>query len=305
MSISEDRQEETAVIAGKDRGSVPAFFESIGTNLIRLMCCNVVFVICNIPAMAVAFLILGYILPQMSTSFLPSEFTATMMELGLHGQTNRSGEITGEEAAVNLYLLFMLFCIMLLVSSLLVCVGPVQAGLSRVYGLFMGGGSESSVKAFKLGVKENLKQSFGAMFISIAVTFICLLAVSFYMNLGIFAGLPLAVLFAAILVFFSLVQNIVYRMMVTRELGLFKMYKNAFILVLLKFGRSLGMVVLNCIVFGVIPFVLLMNTQIVSVGIYVFLYFFVLTAVMHYINTVYADSLITRYMKAGEEEKDD
>jgi hypothetical protein len=75
--------------------------------------------------------------------------------------------------------------------------------------------------------------------------------------------------------------------------------------VLLKFGRSLGMVVLNCIVFGVIPFVLLMNTQIVSVGIYVFLYFFVLTAVMHYINTVYADSLITRYMKAGEEEKDD
>ena len=71
MSISEDRQEETAVIAGKDRGSVPAFFESIGTNLIRLMCCNVVFVICNIPAMAIAFLILGYILPQMSTSFLP------------------------------------------------------------------------------------------------------------------------------------------------------------------------------------------------------------------------------------------
>ena len=303
MSISQDRQEDRTVVAGKGRGNVPALVSDIGTNLVRLMVCNVLFVIFNIPAMAVAFLIVGFILPRMSASFLPEEFTSTLIALGLHGQTNRSNEITGEEAAVSVYLLFVLFCIMVLVSSLLVCVGPLQAGFSRVYGLFSGGGSESSVREFKLGVKENAKQSLGAMFIGILVTFVCLLAVSFYINLGLQTGLAIAALFALILVFFSLIQNIVYRMMVTISLGLFKIYKNAVILVLLKFGRSLGMVLLNIIVLAIIPFVLIMNTQIVSVGIYVFLYFFLLTAVMHYVNSVYADSLIKRYMpEEGEKE---
>ena len=303
MSISQDRQEDRTIVAGKDRGNVTALVSDIGTNLVRLMVCNVLFVIFNIPAMAVAFLIVGFILPKMSATFLPEEFTSGLIALGLHGQTNRSNEITGEEAAVSVYLLFVLFCIMVLVSSLLVCVGPVQAGFSRVYGLISGGGSESSVREFKLGVKENVKQSLGAMFIGILVTFICLLAVSFYINLGLQAGLAIAALFSVILVFSSLIQNIVYRIIVTRELPLAKIYKNALFFVLLRFGQSLGMVVLNIIVLAVIPFVLIMNTQIVSVGIYVFLYFFILTAVMHYVNSVFADSLIRRYMPA--EGKDD
>lgn len=303
MSISEDRQEDRSVVAGPNRGSIPAFFSDIGMNIVRLMCCNILFVIFNIPAMFISYLILAFILPKMNSSLMPDEFTSYMIELGLHGQTNRSSDITGEEAAINVYMLFILFCIMLLVTSLLVCIGPVQTGFAKAYGLFASGGSESSFKVFTNGVKQNLKQSVPAMLAGIAVTFVCLLAVSFYINIGLQAGLAIAVLFMVILCFFSLIQNIVYRIMVTRELPLAKIYKNALFFVLLRFGPSLGMVVLNVIVLAVIPFVLIMNAQIVTVGMYVFLYFFILTAVMHYLNNTFADSLIRRYMPA--EDNDD
>lgn len=301
MSVTEDRQEERTVLAGSDRGGVTAVIGGLGTNLIKLMCCNAVFVVFNIPAMAAAFLLTSYILPKMNPSFMPETFVDTLVSLGVHGQTNRSNDIAGQEAALSIYSLMMIFCVMLLVSSLLICVGPVQAGLAKVYGSMARTGSESSVKVFLAGVKDNIKQSVPATFIAIAVTFICLLAVSFYLGLGL---TPLAALFAVILASFSLMQNIVYRMMVTSDLGLFKIYKNALFMMLLRLFPSIGMAALNIIVLAVIPFVLIMSSEIVSVGICLFLYLFILSSVMHYLNTAYADSLIERYMQEGSEEPD-
>ncbi|MBQ4217828.1 MAG: hypothetical protein II667_06955 [Clostridiales bacterium] len=301
MSVTEDRQEDRTVLAGTDRGGVTAVIGSLGTNLIKLMCCNVVFVIFNIPAMAVAFLLAAYILPKMSSSLMPETFVDTLISLGLHGQTNRSNDITGQEAALSIYSLLLIFCVMLLVSSLLVCVGPVQAGLAKVYGSIARTGSESSVKVFLAGVKGSLRQSIPAMLISIAVTFICLLAVSFYLGFGL---TPLAALFAVILVVFSLMQNLVYRIMVTSDLGLFKIYKNALFMMLLRLFPSIGMALLNIFVLAVIPFALIMSSQIVSVGVCFFLYLFILASLMHYLNTAYADSLIARYMREGEEDSD-
>lgn len=301
MSVTEDRQEDRTVLAGTDRGGVTAVIGGIGTNLVRLMCCNVAFVIFNIPAMAVAFLLAAYFLPKLSSSLMPETFVDTLVSLGLHGQTNRSNDIGGQEAALSIYSLLLIFCVMLLVSSLLVCVGPVQTGLAAVYGSIARTGSESSVKVFLAGVKGSLKQSIPAMFISIAVTFICLLAVSFYLGLGL---IPLAALFAVILVVFSLMQSLVYRIMVTCDIGLFKIYKNALFMLLLRLFPSLGMALLNIIVLAVIPFALIMSSQIVSVGICFFLYLFILTSVMHYLNTAYADSLIGRYIRDREENND-
>jgi hypothetical protein len=57
-------------------------------------------------------------------------------------------------------------------------------------------------------------------------------------------------------------------------------------------------------VLAVIPFALIMSSQIVSVGVCFFLYLFILASVMHYLNTAYADSLIARYMREGEEDSD-
>ena len=301
MSVTEDRQEDRTVLAGSDRGGVTAVIGGLGTNLIKLRCCNVTFVIFNIPAMAVAFLLTIYILPRMSASLMPETFVDTLISLGLHGQTNRSNDIAGQEAALSIYSFLIIFCVMLLVSSLLVSVGPVQTGFAKVYGCIARTGSESSVKVFLAGVKESLKQSIPAMFISIAVTFICLLAVSFYMGLGL---IPLAALFAVIMVVFSLMQSVVYRIMVTSDLKLFKIYKNALFMMLLRLFPSIGMALLNIVLLAVIPFALIMSSQIVSVGICFFLYLFILPSVTHYLNTAYADSLIGRYMGEGEENID-
>ena len=100
-------------------------------------------------------------------------------------------------------------------------------------------------------------------------------------------------------------QNIVYRMMVTERLKLFQIYKNALLVILIKLLPSIGMVILNVVVFAVVPFVLLMSSQLVLIGIYVFLYLFVLTAVMHYLNSSYAAGLISRFVAAEGEEQDD
>ena len=99
MSISEDRQNNRSVIAGSSRGSVPVFFDDLGANLVKLMCCNVIFVLFNIPAMAIAFLYTAYMLPKMNASLMPVEFTDTLLSLGIHGMTNRSNDITGEDVS--------------------------------------------------------------------------------------------------------------------------------------------------------------------------------------------------------------
>jgi len=301
MSVTEDRQGANTVLAGSGRGKITAVFSDISSNIVKLMCCNILFVIFNIPAMGIAYLIVAFILPKFSTGLASEEFVSTLVGMGLHGETNRSNDITGTDAAVSLYILLIVFCIMLLVTSLLVCVGPVQAGFAKVYAA-LSGGSGSSIKEFKAGFAQNLKQSIPAMLISVAVTFICLLSVSFYLSLGL---VPLAALFAVILAFLPLIQSIVYRTMVTEDLKLWQMYKNAVLMMLIKFLPSLGMAVLNAVVFAVVPFVLLMSSQLVMIGIYVFLYMFILTAVMHYLNSIYAESLIRRFVSTDKEEHDD
>ena len=70
------------------------------------------------------------------------------------------------------------------------------------------------------------------MFIGMIFSAVIILAVDFYMNLGSDVGIVIATIFCVLYFAFILVQNFVYNLMVSTDLKLGKIYKNAILFTL-------------------------------------------------------------------------
>ena len=89
--------------------------------------------------------------------------------------------------------------------------------------------------------------------------------------------------------------------MVSTDLKLGKIYKNAILFILIRFGHCLALGVVVALFYIVIPFYLLMSASYTTLGIFVFLYSFVVIAWVQYGLAFYTGQLIDRYVAADEE----
>lgn len=280
-----------------ERAKVPFahFFMSGWNHLVRLMAVNALFLLFNIPAIAIAFLYGVVFLPGLVNAFDLSKFITVPNNVGLV----LSAENT--QLSFQLVSLLFVFFVVSMVASLLICVGPFQAGFAQVYKDIRNGTSVSLFSSFKTGLKENWKKSLGAMFIGMIFSAVIILAVDFYMNLGSDVGIVIATIFCVLYFAFILVQNFVYNLMVSTDLKLGKIYKNAILFILLRFGPCLTLGIVVALFYIVIPFVLLMSSSYTTLGIFVFLYSFVVIAWVQYGMAFYTGQLIDRYVAADEE----
>ena len=170
-------EQENVKISGPVRG----FFISGWNNLVRLMAANTLFVIFNIPASAIAFVI--------SFVFVPV-YMPLFIDMGPYQELN-----SGSEAVLELFILLMIFMVNMLLSSTLICTGPFQAGFTEVYKDIRNNTSVSFFTSFKAGLKNNWKKGLASMLISFAVTPVLLLAISFYLNMKTSLGTVTGVFF--------------------------------------------------------------------------------------------------------------
>ena len=282
-------------LSERAKGPLAHFFISGWNHLVRLMAVNALFVLFNIPAIAIAALYAIVFMPGLINAFDLYKFISV---------PSNEGMVTPIETNVISYQLLSLlyvFFIASVVASLLICVGPFQAGFAQVYKDIRNGTSVSLFGSFKVGLKENWKKGLASMFIGIIFSAIIILAVSFYMNLKSDVGIIIATIFSVIYIAFILVQNFAYNLMVSTDLKLGKIYKNAILFILIRFGHCLALGVVVALFYIVIPFYLLMSASYTTLGIFVFLYSFVVIAWVQYGLAFYTGQLIDRYVAADEE----
>lgn len=278
------------------KGPFAHFFMSGWNHLVRLMAVNALFLLFNIPAIAIAFLYGVVFLPGLVNAFDLSKYITVPNNVGVALSAQNT------QLSFQLVSLLFVFFVVSMVASLLICVGPFQAGFAQVYKDIRNGTSVSLFSSFKTGLKENWKKSLGAMFIGMIFSAVIILAVDFYMNLGSDVGIVIATIFCVLYFAFILVQNFVYNLMVSTDLKLGKIYKNAILFILLRFGPCLTLGIVAALFYIVIPFVLLMSASYTTLGIFVFLYSFVVIAWVQYGMAFYTGQLIDRYVAADEED---
>lgn len=272
------------------KGPFARFFISGWTNIVRLMAVNALFLIFNIPSLVISFFASLVFIPVLAPALKWDSFITITAEDGT------------VQTSFQLYSLLVIFFVMALVSSCLVCIGPFQAGFAQVYKGLRTNNSVSLMGDFKRGLKENWGKALVTMFIGIVITAVLLLAISFYLNLGTTAGLIIGIVFEILLVAFILIQNFVYQLMVSTDLNLFKIYKNALLFLFVRFVPCFTVALVVLIFYIAVPFVLLMSASYLTLGIYLFLYSFLVISWMQYFLAYFTGYLINKYVA---EEKDE
>ncbi len=286
-----------------ERGPVYKFFSIYGNNFTKLTAVNFMFLVLNIPSMfACIFLTLRF-LPKLNSVFEPGNFAAFMADAGYEV----NGQVTagGTDFVSQLYYIIVMFCVMLLMGSLLVCIGPFQAGFSQIYRNLYRGDMIYPLQDFKKGVKNNLVQSLASTVISIVVTFVCLLAISFYGQAGTKFGTVVSVLFTVILFSFTAIQHIVYQLMVTVDLPLSKLYRNAVFFFLMRFIQYAVMAVSIVLILFLLPFVFISSFTYFGYGLAILYYLTFAFAFCHFMLAYYSagmiDTYIVKKIRASEE----
>ena len=268
--------------SGNKKDIVIGFFKNGWANNVRLMAANVLFILFNIPS-----ILLSY--------FLSSSFVFVFSRI-----FNWDSLLRNDDDVISywMYMLLIIFFINALVSSCLICIGPFQAGFSNLYKNIRNGSSVSLFSDFKSGLKNNVGKSIGAMIIGLLATFISLLAVSFYINFNKY----LAMLFVILMFALVLIQNFVYQLIVSTDLSLFKIYKNAFLLLLIRFIPNIGVSLVVFVFYIAVTFYLLMSASYLTLGIFVFLYSFLCVSWVQYFLNSYTRRLIERFVKESATE---
>lgn len=279
----------------QQHGPVFNFLYSLKTHFLTIISVNVLFLIFNIPAMLIAFGISLVFLPYLNEVFVPANFAQFMFDSGVVG--NAAINDVGTDAAYQLYYLIVLFCVMFLLGSTLVVIGPFQAGFTQIYRNLYRQEGVFIFTDFKEGMKNNWKQSLVASIVSLIVTVICLLAIGFYSNLGTTFGTAAATFFVLLFFVFVIVQNMVYTMIVSRDIPLPKIYKNAFLFFLMKFGPCLGLLAVLIIFLIVVPAMLLVTTTYFAYAIVVFYYLTLIFGVIQYSFSFFTGELINEYIE--------
>ena len=287
--MAQENNKNSNISDERAKGPFAHFFISGWNHLVRLMGVNVLFLLFNIPSLAIAFGFSIVFMPGIVSAFNLNKFISITADAGT------------EVVSYQLLSLLMVFFVISVTASLLICIGPFQTGFAQVYKDIRNGTSVSLFGSFKVGLKENWKKALVSMFIGIFLSAVFILAVSFYLNMKTDLGIVIGTVFCVLYVAFILVQNFAYNLMVTTDLKLGQIYKNSLLFLLIRFGHCLALGIVVILFYILIPFVLLMSASYTTLGIFIFLYSFLVIAWVQYGLSYYTGRLIDRYVAEDEE----
>ena len=141
--MAQDFKENNNISEERAKGPFAHFFISGWNHLVRLMGVNVLFLLFNIPSLAIAFGFSIVFMPGIVSAFNLNKFISITADAGT------------EVVSYQLLSLLMVFFVISVTASLLICIGPFQTGFAQVYKDIRNGTSVSLFGSFKVGLKEN------------------------------------------------------------------------------------------------------------------------------------------------------
>jgi len=255
------------------------FFEVLGRKFWNIVRVNLMFGIFNIPAIIFLVLFAGY------------------LQLLLTQNTT----VTPEDMATNLFfgtipLMSIFICLPL------ITVGPAQAGMTYVLRNYSREEHAFIWGDFKEHALKNFKQSIIVSLINTFFTVLVIMDIYFYLNFrtdNLLITAASAFIIVAFVIF-MMMSMYIYPMMVTFDLSIRQLYKNAFLFAIMKFFPNLLILV--------VIFALLFFSFYYPVIGYI-LFIFITMGLTSFITNFYVYSKIDKYMiqpiKETNNEKED
>ncbi|MCQ2534594.1 MAG: hypothetical protein MJ172_08520 [Clostridia bacterium] len=281
-------------------GPIYTFFLTFGGHFLNLMSANIIYVILNLPGMALAFLFSLLLLPQVSSVFIPDNFVEYMSQFGIVG--NAVMNDVGADAVYQLYYIMLFFITTFLVGIGVFAIGPFQAGFEHLYRNIYRKNIVYLISDIKEGIVKNIKQSSIAMLISYLFTIVILYAAAFYKNNFGNVGLAVSVFFCVVFVVFTFIQNMVYQMIVSVDLPLKKIYKNAVIFFFMRPGKSLGLILVAYVLLLIIPYILFLSTMYIAYAVAFFTIFTIVISFVQFMFAYYTGGLINEFILVNSDE---
>lgn len=264
MNQNDINQEEKIFDMGSDeeyidnRSRLKVFFQVLGGKFWRLMTVNMMYLLFNIPAIIILLVAAAYL----TEIILPSP----------------AGGVVDPEIITYLYMQLGLPASFFLLAVPVICVGPAQAGLTYLLRCYSYEIPTFTWSDFKDKIKENLKQGTIVCLINLFITAFFIVDFYIYSQLNIESNMVLTV--ASVMLFmmfiiFLMMNFYLYPMMVTYELKVKDLYKNAFLFSIAKFLPNLG-VLLLCLALILGPIIVAQLIGNVMIMFIVYLYYFVL-----------------------------
>lgn len=223
--------------------NLPFFFKLLGRNFSRIFSLNLYFVFGNIALWLLLLILGGVIGPHTpapaSDLFGPLYGAAQFAEgspvlntlLSVHGILSETAIMTP----------FMIVLTVLAILLLVLTYGPVMTGIAINMRNIVRGEPLFMWNDFKHAVRTNLRQSILLGICDLGIIFLLIYgALFYYMNLGtsqMFNVCFLLTLFMLLL--YSFMRKYLYLMLVTFELSIPKLFKNALFFSLLGLGRNI------------------------------------------------------------------
>ncbi len=260
-----------------NRSRVTIFFQVLARKFWKLISMNLLFIVFNIPSIIIAFILSGYV----ADAFSPI--------------IESSSDLFGILFVYGFPLLLFLMVIPL------ITVGPAQAGLTYLLRCFSYELPTFYWSDFKDKMKENLKQGIIVCLINLAGVVLVIIDFFLYKQLSRTGTSFIIAVANGLLIVFSLIFMMIgmyiYPMMVTYELNLKNLYKNAFLFSMGRFLPNLG-VLLICFILIIGPMAVVMFTGNALALLIVYIYYLILGFTLPgLVINFYINPIIDKYLK--------
>lgn len=282
-------------------GPVVRFFRFLALKFFTLCLSNMLFVVLNIPMVALALVMSSYLLPIINPIFIFDNFVESIINVS-GGVAD--GDIT--MVAEQMYFSYMLIGALFLLALGLVVIGPVQSAFVFVYRNYARAVPSFYWEDFFKSLKVNWKKSIFVTIFTAVVSIILLFNIGFYLTIytGRFSQ-ALAAVFITFFLVFLCVHHYVYPLLVSLELSLFKIYRNALIFAVIRLVPTLGIILLQIVVAVLIPFLLIFLAGNIGIGIAGIMYVGFVFAFCQYLGTFFAWEQIDRFILAPAQAKEE
>lgn len=267
-----------------NRSRFTIFFQVLGRKFWKLININLMFILFNFPSILVSLAL---------STFMVNFFMPAMERIGAEG------------GALTVLFVVTFPVMMFLMAVPAVSFGPSQAGMTYLLRCFSYESPTFIWSDFKDKIKENLKQGIIVGLINLLMTVFILFDLYLYSRFNSSSSFLFPIANGLLLVVFLifLMMNLyIYPMMVTYELKLKDLYKNALLFAFARFLPNLGILVL-CFILILAPVILIQFTASVMVLTILYAFYILLGfSLPGYIINFFVNPVIDKYLMPKEKD---
>ncbi len=291
---------------GIDKDDLPKsdsaiFLSVLGRRFWKFISLNLMYVLFSIPI-----IIFSYFLSSFLLAFLfPTLNINDLSEKLLINTAGLDEDFAYQLAGRTIFLIQVIFtaCNM---SFLYHVIGPVQAGFTYIFRNYARDEHAFLWMDFKDAFVKNFRQSIVCSIISILLNFLFVFSLAFYRNQFNNYWLRTIVTVILIIVFFyfSSMNMYLYQMMVTFNLSIKHLYKNASLFTILRLPFNILLILANLLIFVGVPAFLFMVVPSIDLLFLITVFWYVCFAfsLNYFIQNFYVNKQIKRYMLSRLEE---